>query len=187
MGIEPDGMIFEGANRNAAGVSTMLEIARLWQEQNLDPRRSVWFIAWGGGALEESGVNEFLASENSYRHLPANATRTRLAPRVLVQLDYAGAGGDTLLIHPQSNSRLAELFEESAVELGIEVDKDPGQQMPPLERWNAPQSAWLSFAWNESSESPADDNMERIEPEKLQSIGRIVSHVLTQIVRQTSY
>lgn len=187
MGIEPDDTVFEGANRNAAGVSMLLEVARLWQQQELDPRRSVLFIAWGGGALENTGVNEFLADERSIRHLPANATRNRLAARVVIQLDYLGAGGDTLLIHPRSNSHLAELLEESAADVGIAVDPDPGDLMPSIERWSAPQSAWLSFAWNESEVSPIEDTMERVEPEKLQSIGQVISHVLTQIVRQTRY
>jgi len=163
------------------------EVARLWQQQELNPRRSVLFVAWGGGALENSGVNEFLADERSIRHLPANATRNRLAPRVVLQLDYLGAGGDILLVHPRSNSRLAELLEESAADVGITVDADPGELMPSIERWSAPQSAWLSFAWNESEVTPVEDTIERLEPEKLQAIGQVVSHVLTQIVRQTRY
>ncbi len=187
LGIDPDGTIFEAANRNAAGVSMLLEVARLWQQEELDPRRSVLFIAWGGGALEETGINEFLANERSFRHLPANATRNRLAPRVVLQLDYLGAGGDTLLVDPRSNSQLADLLEESATDVGIVVDPDPGDAMPPLERWSAPQSAWLSFAWNEAEVLPTGDNLDRIEPEKLQSIGQVVSHVLTKIVRQTRY
>jgi peptide/nickel transport system permease protein len=187
LGIEADGTVFEAANRNAAGVSMLLEVARLWQREELDPRRSVLFVAWGGGALEETGMNEFLANERSFRHLPANATRNRLAPRVVLQLDYVGAGGDTLLVHPRSNSQLARLFEESAADVGITVDPDPGDAMPPLERWSAPQSSWLSFAWNDAEVPITEDNLERIEPEKLQSIGQIISHVLTQIVRQTRY
>ena len=132
-------------------------------------------------------MNEFLANERSFRHLPANATRNRLAPRVVLQLDYVGAGGDTLLVHPRSNSQLARLFEQSAADAGIAVDPDPGDAMPPLERWSAPQSSWLSFAWNDAEVPITEDNLERIEPEKLQSIGQVISHVLTQIVRQTRY
>ena len=187
LGVDPDGSIYEAANHNAAGVSIMLEVARLWQQEELDPRRSVLFIAWGGGSLENTGVNEFLADERSIRHLPANATRTRLAPRVVVQLDYVGAGGETLLVHPRSNSRLVELLEESATVTGITVNPDPGDLVPTMERWNSPQSAWLSIFWEDPEAAPKDDTIERVEPDKLQSIGQIISHVLTQVVRQSRY
>ncbi|MGB3714524.1 MAG: ABC transporter permease subunit [Candidatus Promineifilaceae bacterium] len=187
LGIDPDGTVYEGANHNAAGVSIMLEVARLWQQEELDPRRSVLFIAWGGGSLENSGMNEFLANERSFRHLPAVASRTRLSPSLLLQLDYIGAGGDTLLVQPGSQSQLIELLEESASDVGIAVNREPEDAVPMIERWNAPQSAWLSFAWDQAEIAPTEDVLERIEPEKLQAIGQIVSHVLTQVVRQTNY
>ncbi len=187
LGIDPDGTVYEGANHNAAGASIMLEVARLWQQEELDPRRSVLFIAWGGGSLENSGMNEFLADERSFRHLPAVASRTRLSPRLLLQLDYIGAGGDTLLVQPRSIGRLIELLEESASDVGIAVNREAEDAVPMIERWNAPQSDWLSFAWDQAEIAPTEDVLERIEPEKLQAIGQIVSHVLTQVVRQTNY
>jgi hypothetical protein len=187
LGIDPDGTVYEGANHNAAGASIMLEVARLWQQEELDPRRSVLFIAWGGGSLENSGMNEFLANERSLRHLPAVASRTRLSPELVFQLDYIGAGGDTLLVQPGSQSQLIELLEESASDVGIAVNPEPEDAVPMIERWNAPQSAWLSFAWDQAETTPAEDVLERIEADKLQAIGQIVSHVLTQVVRQTNY
>jgi hypothetical protein len=187
LGLDPDGTVYEGANHNAAGTSIMLEVARLWQQEELDPRRSVLFIAWGGGSLENSGMTEFLANERSFRHLPAVASRTRLSPRILLQLDYIGAGGDTLLVQLGSNGRLVELLEESAGDVGVAVNVDPQDAVPAIERWNAPQSAWLSFAWDQAEKTPTEDVLEWIEPEKLQAVGQIVSHVLTQIVRQTNY
>lgn len=187
LGIDPDGTVYEGANHNAAGIGIMLEVARLWQQAELDPRRSVLFIAWGGGNLEASGMNEFLGDERSFRHLPAVASRNRLYPRLVLQLDYVGAGGDTLLIHPLSNSSLVPLLEESASDAGIAVNRDPGDAMPPMDRWNAPQSAWLSFAWEDANVGITEDTLERIDPEKLQALGQVVSHILTQAVRQTNY
>jgi len=37
----------------------MLEIARLWTEQEFQPRRSVLFAAWAGGDLRYSGAHGF--------------------------------------------------------------------------------------------------------------------------------
>jgi len=54
-----DGTLYPGANGNASGVAAMLEIARLWQEQEFQPRRSVLFAAWVGGELPYSGAHYF--------------------------------------------------------------------------------------------------------------------------------
>jgi Zn-dependent M28 family amino/carboxypeptidase len=40
MGRDPDGAVYHGANDNASGVATILEIARLWQSQGFRPARS---------------------------------------------------------------------------------------------------------------------------------------------------
>jgi ABC-type dipeptide/oligopeptide/nickel transport system permease subunit len=187
LGIDPDGTVYPGANHNAAGIGIMLEVARLWQQEELDPRRSVLFIAWGGGNLENPGLGDFLADERSIRHLPATASRTRLTPRLVFQLDYVGAGGETLLIQPRSNTHLIELLQNSTSDAGISLDPDPSDTAPPIERWNSPRSAWLSFAWQDGETIPTEDVIDRIEAAKLQSIGEVVSHVLTQVVRQTRY
>jgi hypothetical protein len=53
LGRDPDGAVYHGANDNASGVATMLEIARLWQAQGFRPARSVLFAAWDD---EEMGL-----------------------------------------------------------------------------------------------------------------------------------
>lgn len=60
LGMDPDGTVFPAANHDASGVGILLEMARLWQEQNLNARRSVLFAAWGGSQLDNSGVMDFL-------------------------------------------------------------------------------------------------------------------------------
>jgi hypothetical protein len=49
------------------------------------------------------------------------------------------------------------------------------------------QSLWLNFTWSDPMEPPTEDTLERIEPEKLQIYGEILSHLLTEIVRQSRY
>jgi hypothetical protein len=187
LGVDPDGTIYPGANHNAAGVGVLLELARLWQEQELDPRRSVLFVAWGGGQLDYPGASEFLADGNSFRHLPANNTGQRLAPRIVVQLDYAGAGGEQLVVHPSSAARLAELVQQSAGDAGIPIEMENGEALKDVKVFSPPNAAWLSFGWDEASTAPDQDVMERIEVEKLQFVGQILSHVVTQVVRQTTF
>jgi hypothetical protein len=187
LGTDPDGTVYPGANHNAAGVAVMLELARLWQEQELDPRRSVLFIAWGSGQLDHPGLNEFLADGSSFRHLPANSTGERLAPRIVVQLDYAGAGGEQLLVHPDSAEQLAELVQESASDAGIPIDAGNGDGLSSLRRYAPPGASWLSFGWENAATDPEQDTLARIEAQKLQSVGHILSHVATQVVRQNAF
>jgi aminopeptidase YwaD len=61
IGQSPDGLYFPGANRNASGVSALLEMARVWQEAGYRPTRSVLFAAWGAEELNSAGVAHYLA------------------------------------------------------------------------------------------------------------------------------
>jgi hypothetical protein len=49
LGRAPDGTLYPGANDNASGVATMLEVIRTLQAQGFTPRRTVIFVAWIGG------------------------------------------------------------------------------------------------------------------------------------------
>ena len=59
LGTDPDGTEFTSANHNASGVAVMLELARLWQQQDLNPRRMVLFVAWGGEVSSSQGWKNF--------------------------------------------------------------------------------------------------------------------------------
>ncbi|MCB0239447.1 MAG: M20/M25/M40 family metallo-hydrolase, partial [Anaerolineae bacterium] len=48
-----DGAVYWGANDNASGIATVLEIARTWHDAGFRPRRSVLFAGWDA---EEQGL-----------------------------------------------------------------------------------------------------------------------------------
>jgi hypothetical protein len=52
-GMDPDGVIYSGANDNASGIGVLLEIARVMKANNVRPARSLLFIGWGA---EEQGA-----------------------------------------------------------------------------------------------------------------------------------
>jgi hypothetical protein len=184
-GTDPDGTTYPTANQGVSGAAILLELARLWQEQDLEVRRSVLFIAWGGGQLNEPGLQEFLVDPTTFRHLPAPNNGDPLTPRVIIQLDYAGAGAEALAIHPDSAANLANLLRDAAATSQIPIAASPNPTgIPPLRIGRA---AWLNFTWANPTTLPTQDTLDRIEPEKLQTYGEILSHLLTQIVRQTRY
>jgi peptide/nickel transport system permease protein len=188
LGTDPDGTVFPGANHNASGMGILLEIARLWQKQELNPRRPVLFIAWGAGQLDDPGAQVFLENERSFSHLPNLNAGTRIAPRVVFQLDNLGAGADALLIQSKPNSRLYPRLESLAIDAGIPIVAESAAQANQVNTIARAQRAeWISLSWTDSLFPPDQDTFSKIQPEKLQSVGEILVHLMTIIVRETRY
>ncbi len=186
LGTDHDGTEFTGANRNASGVGVLLELARLWQEQSLDPRRSVLFVAWGGGRLDDPGIQAFLENGSNYRHLPDTRSPDPLAPVLLVHLDSVGAGDDSLFVHPDSQEQMANLLANAAddLEIAVTAEQPARQRYEPVANPGLP---WTYLSWSNSYTSPDLDSLERIEAEKLQLIGEVLTFALTKVVRETDY
>jgi hypothetical protein len=188
LGLDPDGTVFEGANHSASGVGVMLEIARLWNEQELDPRRSVLFVAWSGAQLDQKAATEFFEDRFNFRHLITTNPRDRVVPTMMIQLDYVGAGGDTLLIHPDSSERLVELFEETAKATNILIDKEfdsPEFSADVITRARSIQ--WISVRWADALTPPLEDRMDNIVREKIQTFGETLSLILINLVREADF
>ncbi len=183
LGVDPDGTLYPAVNHNASGVSVMLEVARLWQAEQLDPRRPVLFVAWGAGSLTEPGARAFLDSEGSFTHLP---TTQRLQTTAVFQIDDAGAGGEEIFIHPQSNQRLKTLVDESAAEIDVMVVEDVGETAVSSDMLNT-QAPWVYLAWDNPPLPPDQDTFERIDEEKLRTFGELLSLSLAKVVRQSRY
>jgi peptide/nickel transport system permease protein len=185
LGQDPDGTVFPGANHNASGTSLLIEIARLWQEQKLNPRRSVLFIAWGGGELDEVGARSFLANATSLRHLPNQNPGKSLKPAVIFELNNVGAGEETLVAHTGSNKHLLEIVEEAANQVGVAVGTTAVEDVS--EAVHIPNAAWISLAWSGGLVPPDQDTPDRIQEDKLQEMGETLSLALTKIVRESTY
>jgi hypothetical protein len=167
-------------------VGLLLEVARLWQEQDLDARRSVIFVAWGGGQLENPGVVDFIQDRHNFRHLLAPVGDRVIEPAIVFQPDYVGAGGDDLYIHPRSDERLRELLEEASAQEGISVVSQE-TDLPPFDYYHAGNTRWVYLSWSDPDVAPDQDQIARIEKKKLQALGEAFSLVLTQVVRQVDY
>ncbi len=186
LGTDPDGTLFPAANHNASGVGMLLEIARLWDEQELDTRRSVLFVAWGGAQLGDDGAQAFFEDQFNFRHLITTNPNDRVVPALMLQLDYVGAGGDELLIHPDSSPELIALFEETAqeFEISVLVEEDRPEFGHDLVTRRFP---WISLRWADAGILPTKDTFDQVSEEKIQSLGETLSLALTKIVRETDY
>ena len=189
LGRDPDGTIFQGANHNASGISTLLEVIRLWQEQGIDTRRSVLVIAWGGGFLDDPGLMAFLGDPVSYHHLPAQTAppaNRRLSPAVVIQFSGLGAGEDMLLLHPDSSEHLGAYLEEKAADLGVPLSRETPISVPSEFFTRQPGGDWVYFTWEGSAMPIEEDKFENIQVEKLGSAGEILSYLLIKLSRQST-
>lgn len=187
LGIDPDGTIFPAANNNASGVGALLELARVWQQQNLDARRSVMFVAWGGGEATPIGARAFFEDRNSFRKLPTRNFSANLRPSYMFFIDHVGAGGDRLALPPHASESLQDLLENAASDIGVSVVVEPeGEHL--RETVFTESIPWVRVRWE--SDGPPDwkmDQLNRIQLEKLEAFGETITLALTKLVRQTNF
>jgi hypothetical protein len=175
LGQGPDGTVVPAADDSSASAAVMMEMARLWEAQNLDPRRSVLFIAWGSGQLDESGAAAFLADNDNFRKLSARVNTPPLEPVLLFQLGPLGAANEPVVLNPASAADLLALWQDStavtdlptvigsASNLGLVTDLIP------------------TLAVHEKS-SP-----DQISANKLAQVGQTLTLSLIEILRQVNY
>ena len=83
LGALPDGTYYPSANKNASGVAVLLEVARALQASGIQPRSSVYVIAWGA---EEAG-----RASSQYFALEASRSRAFQNTPLVLDLDTVGA------------------------------------------------------------------------------------------------
>ena len=103
LGVGPDGTIYPGANDNASGVATMLEMARVMMEGEYQPKKTVVFIANSGGQRRDLlAVNNAMNAKTGFGTLKVEA---------ILDLSGTGAGtGNEIFLGPGSSYRLVTLY-----------------------------------------------------------------------------
>ena len=104
-GIDGAGTIYPGANDNASGVATMLEIVRSWQQAGVQSARPVLFAAWDGDEASQAGSRAYLAQPA----VPLTATLG------VLNLDDVGAGRGFFLTYEGDRNREALTNQSLAV------------------------------------------------------------------------
>ena len=138
-------------------------------------------------AIDEGpNCSDFFESHVNFSHLVTSNPYDNVSPDLIIQLDYAGAGGETLLIHPESSRRMTDLFRETGLALGVEIENrvdSPDFTTDIITR----DFEWLSLRWSDAQISPLDDTLETIDPAKVDSLGKILTLTLVNLVRETDY
>jgi len=185
LGIDPFGVMYPGANDNASGVATMLEIARMWRERDFRPKRTVIFVAWAGGERHErADIDRFMRARKGF------IGAYRIA--AVVKLSGVGAGaGDAILLRNSTSGRLTELFQEAGRRVKVPittkgrglhdrfgVDRDLDRKIPQIE---------LTWDGSDVTAHTPEDATENISPDKLEKAGRTAALALMVLAREKQY
>jgi len=135
---------------------------------DLDARRSVLFVAWGGGQLVPSGVEEWLSDSANFRHLPSVVQNK---PAMLFQLDGLGSGNGELELYPGSSLTLSRLLKTSAVEVGASVETSTltAAEYGEVVTRRMP---WVWMRWAGADVPPDRDTLDRIQVDRCRPLVR---------------
>jgi ABC-type dipeptide/oligopeptide/nickel transport system permease subunit len=186
LGDQPDGALYQGANDNASGVGTMLELARLLKNSPYAPKRTILFVAWSGGERGESF--KYLDIMNAYREL------NDFEVNEIIEISGVGAGSGTAVnIGAQSSYRLVKLVQDAGKRLGIKTTtRGRGPHYGIIEGVNTltPREApSLYISWDGSDDSAHTllDTLENIDPQKLRKSGRLLTLISLILSRENNY
>ncbi|MDY6875927.1 MAG: M28 family peptidase [Chloroflexota bacterium] len=180
LGRAPDGTLYPGANGNASGVAALLEIARLWQEQEFQPRRSVLFVAWAGGELPYSGAHYFHDIPTGFIH--------RYDIAAVVHLDRLGSEtGEGLVVHQVSGQEnLFDLLISSAERLDVYVTQG-GATRHRYQRLFGGENGTLVVTWGDPPPAFANDTPDNINPHHLSQAAQVVNLTLITAAHEPRY
>jgi len=185
LGVGPAGTLYPGANDNASGVAAMLEMARLLNHSPYQPKRTVVFIAWAGGERGEG-----LSLENVMGARPGFSLFT---PEAVLELSGLGAGsGESIALGDGSSFRLVRLYQDAAGRAGASTTtrgRGPHYRLYAPPGFGGRSALSLYVSWDGSdrtAHTPADD-VEAIDPDKLERVGQSTLLTLLVLSREVNY
>jgi ABC-type dipeptide/oligopeptide/nickel transport system permease subunit len=173
-----EGLIYPGADDNASGVAVMLEVLRLWRQQDFVPNRTVVFAAF-----DITGGRYF--TQNPILPMGEGDTWTTL-------IIYGVGAGDDRLARLEAGGSYARTFDQSARIMNTRTQ--------PLESWPFFFAGSGGIGWTLRADPtysglvvtrPGDivsgtpaDTREHLDPELLAEAGETIAHYLMVLSSQ---
>jgi len=165
------GAVWHGANDNASGVATLLEIARSWKEAGYTPDRTVLFGAWDA---EEQGLWGAIHYVRQPRY-PLTTTVT------MIQLDMVGGEGETLAIDGPGALATKLQAMASSLEIATTVTDHGRSDHVPFRQASVPASLLIWDIENDPYYHRPSDLPQTIQPERLAAAGRLTNLTLLSL------
>ncbi|MAT44743.1 MAG: hypothetical protein CL609_20600 [Anaerolineaceae bacterium] len=185
LGVGPDGKVYPGANDNASGVATMLEIARAIKNGPYPPEKTILFVAWAPGERQEgfslSRVTEATSIFNN-----------SLFEAVFEISGVGGGSGDALIVDEGSSFRLVTLFKQAAQRTQTKIStrgRGPHAGLSIRQGFGerTALTAYLSWDGSDQYAHTINDTSEIIDLNKLEKSGQTILLVTTLIGREPDY
>ncbi|MHB1295344.1 MAG: ABC transporter permease subunit [Anaerolineae bacterium] len=185
LGAFPDGTLYAGANDNASGVGTMLEMVRTLKEQGFHPKRTLIFVAWCGGERHRGVDYDDYMRANP--HFPD-------AYRIVAGLELEGVGagaGDSAVIWRATSNRLADVLQRAArrVDTPVTTRRQGLHADPALYPGEDADVASATISWagaDEMAHQP-EDTADRLDMNKMAQVGRMVTLATTVLANDVAY
>ncbi len=162
-----------GANDNASGVGTTLELARVLARADVPCSLEIVFF----GAEEQQGARSLVGSNGYVQRCVGNR------PRAMLCLDMVGRGADLRLVAGSGRaSRLTERLRLSARRLGLACRSETsrfGSDHAPFAAVGVP-AVWLQRVPDPDNHTRRD-TLDRLDPAALQGTGRLVAHMVLHL------
>jgi len=192
-GKDPGGTLFPAAQESAAGVATLIEIARSWQEADYRPKRAVLFAAYVGQGVDRDQSYRSHPSPDEFLYAASGFSQYK----IWSVLDLRGMGdaqGQRLVVDTGS-ARLGKLLVQAARKAGVgvlrvesvldlEAVQEAAIQMGEGQDFVQAQVHWEG---GEDIWGTAADGPETISAESLERAGRAISLAMMVLGREWEY
>jgi hypothetical protein len=185
LGTGPDGRLYPGANDNASGVASMLEMARILMDTPTPPKKTIIFVAWSGGERGNGlSITNVMNAKIGFNQLTVEA---------VLELSGMGQGsGDGLALDQGTSFRLSRLFQQAGGRLGVPVTtrgRGPHFGLPVIAGFGDRTALSAYISWNGSDQGVhlAGDGPSSLDPSKLAQSGRTSLLVLSVLSREETY
>lgn len=185
VGTSPDGTVYPGANDNASGVATLLELARIVKNSPFPPKKTVMFVVWSGAERHESlSLVKTMAGRLGFNLYDVEA---------VIEVSGTGAGsGEAVAFGADSSYRLMRVLQSAGSRLGIPTTsrgRDPhfGMRVLPAVGGRKALTAYVSWDGGDATAHLPEDTAANIDPNKLSLTGRLLTLVTTFLSRETNY
>lgn len=180
LGLDANGELYPGANDDASGVATLIEIARSWRAAGYSPSCSVLFAAWDG---EEQGL---FGSTYYVQHarLPLPSTFG------MIQLDMVGVASQGVMTIEGSDNETGAQLLQSARLLGIDatgVRGGSGSDHQPFLMSGVASSLLIWDGAHVPYYHTPSDVPETLQPERLRQAGALASHASLVLIAEMAH